>query len=83
MKNHCLAQAIGNVGWWMFYTMLHYKANEVLKVDRFAPTTKTCSNCWSKQSMKLSDRTFHCEACWMDMDRDLNAAINILAMATD
>lgn len=81
LKNHCLAQSISDVGWGMFYTMLHYKANEVLRVDRFAPTTKTCSDCWSKQNMKLSDRIYNCEACWHREDRDVNASKNILAMA--
>lgn len=83
MKNHCLAQAIGDVSWSAFYTMLYYKTNKVVKVDRFAPSTKTCSNCWSVQSMKLNNRTFRCEVCWYKEDRDVNAAINILAMATD
>lgn len=82
MKNHKLAQAIGDVGWWMFYTLLSYKANKVVKVDRFAPSTKTCSNCWAVKSIKLSDRVYHCDTCWYKEDRDVNASKNILAMAT-
>ena len=41
-------------------------------------TSKTCSRCgWVKDDLKLSDRIFHCNACGLDIDRDLNAAINI------
>ncbi len=81
VKNHNLAGAISDAGWGMFYTMLEYKANQVVKVPRFSPTTKTCSKCGSVKPMKLSDRVYEC-ACGHVMDRDLNAAKNILAMST-
>lgn len=82
MKNHCLAQSISDVWRGMFKNMLQYKTT-VKEIGTFQPSSKTCSNCWNiKKELKLSDRTYHCEACWMDMDRDLNASINIKAMAT-
>lgn len=82
MKNHCLAQSISDVWRWMFKTMLQYKM-EVKEIWTFKPSSKTCSNCWNiKKDLKLSDRTYHCEACWIEIDRDYNASINIKAMAT-
>ena len=63
---------------------LAYKAiranRTLIKVDRFYPSTKTCSCCGSKQAMKLSDRTFNCinVNCGLSIDRDLNASLNIL-----
>jgi putative transposase len=44
-------------------------------------TTKTCSKCGNVQNIELSERTFNCKNCGMSMDRDLNAAINILSTA--
>jgi putative transposase len=50
------------------------------KIDRFYPSSKTCSNCESiKKDLALKDRQFKCE-CGHEIDRDLNAAINILAV---
>ncbi|MDO4939341.1 MAG: zinc ribbon domain-containing protein [Lachnospiraceae bacterium] len=48
-----------------------------LKVDKWYPSSQMCSHCGRKQKMKLSDRTYRC-TCGMKMDRDHNAAINIL-----
>ena len=51
-------------------------------VDRWAPTSKTCSHCgWVKPKLSLAERTFHCDACDLVIDRDLNAARNIAALA--
>lgn len=53
-------------------------------VDRWAPTSKTCSRCgWRNTSQSLREREFHCQSCHLVIDRDLNAAINIKAAATD
>ena len=47
-------------------------------VDRWFPSSKTCSNCGNKKpELKLSQRVFHCDQCDFEIDRDLNAAINI------
>jgi putative transposase len=46
--------------------------------DRFFPSSKTCSKCgYKKEELKLSERTFHCEKCNFEIDRDRNAAINL------
>lgn len=49
------------------------------EVNRFYPSTKTCSQCQHKKDkIDLSERAYHCEACGLSIDRDLNASINIL-----
>ena len=83
MKNHCLAQAMSDVSLGAFYTMLEYKSNwndrQFIKIDRFFPSSKTCSNCgWIKQDLTLSIRKWSCESCGEVHDRDINAAKNIL-----
>lgn len=83
MKNHCLAQAMSDVSLGAFYTMLEYKANwndrQYVKIDRFFPSSKTCSSCgWIKQDLTLSIRKWTCESCGETHDRDVNAAKNIL-----
>ena len=46
--------------------------------DRFFASSKTCSGCGAKKSvLKLSERTYHCDSCGLQLDRDLNAAINL------
>ena len=55
-----------------------------MDIDRFYPSSKTCSRCgWKNKDLKLSDRTFVCKDCGMEIDRDLNAAINIQAVGVD
>lgn len=82
MKNHKLARSIGDVGWGKFINTLTYKAQwndkEVIPVGRFFPSSKTCNSCgWINNSLKLQDRSWKCK-CGLDVDRDLNAAKNIL-----
>ena len=82
MKNKHLAKDIVNCS---FYTIREYlirKATErhiaVRLVDRFYPSSKTCSNCNSyKKDLKLSQRVYRCDNCQEKIDRDLNAALNI------
>jgi len=60
-----------------FVNILEYKAN-VTKIDRFYPSSKTCSNCGAiKKDLALKDRTYKCDICEFEIDRDLNASINI------
>jgi putative transposase len=54
-----------------------YGANLVL-VDQWFPSPKTCSNCGNKKDMPLNLRTYNCPACGRSIERDLNASINIL-----
>ena len=82
MKNHCLAKAIGNCGFGIMERLLAYKCDwagkNLLKIDRFAPSSKTCSHCGhKKEKLELSTRTYVCENCDTSIDRDINAAINI------
>ena len=83
MKNRRLSRAISSVGWSSFIIKLEYKIAEnqgkIVKIDRFYPSSKTCSNCGCvKKELKLSERTYHCSECGFTIDRDLNASINIL-----
>ena len=82
-KNHHLAKSINDASWGKFFEVLDYKAEEagrkVIKVPRFEPTSKTCSQCGAiNQELKLSDRQWVCKSCGTLHDRDYNAAKNIL-----
>ena len=58
---------------------LKYKCNNFIEVDRFYPSSKTCSNCgYINAELTLSDRTYHCPSCGYTINRDLNAALNLL-----
>jgi len=82
MKNRHLARAIQEQGLYDFFLKLQYKAElfgiKVEKVPRFFPSSKTCSCCGNiKRDLKLSDRTYICDRCGLELDRDLNASYNI------
>lgn len=81
-KNHNLARAINDASWGLLTQILEYKCKwygrELIKIGTFFPSSKTCSCCGhKKEELKLSERTFSCENCGLEIDRDLNAAINI------
>ena len=83
LRNHNIAKAISEVGFYKFKEILSTKAlandKKVLLVDRFYPSSKTCSVCgYKKQDLKLSDRSWVCPQCGTKHDRDINAAVNIL-----
>ena len=85
VRNHCLAQAISDVGFGEFRRQLAYKCGwygrEFKVVDRFTPTSKVCSACTAPHgAMDLSVREWTCAACGAHHDRDVNAAKNILAV---
>jgi putative transposase len=86
VKNHCLAQAISDVSWSTFVTMLEYKADwygkNILRIGRFAPSSKTCNCCgYINKELTLKDREWACPKCNSVLDRDVNAAINIKSFA--
>ena len=83
MKNHKLAKSIQELSISRFIQILEYKANwygrSVVKVDRFFPSSKLCSECGNKNNeLTLKDRNWTCSGCGVEHDRDLNAAKNIL-----
>ena len=86
LKNHLLAQAIGDVGIYEFRRQLTYKAEwygcEVIVANRWQPTSKTCSHCgWMDEELTLANRAFRCQSCGQVLERDLNAAINLVKLA--
>ena len=81
-SNHHLAQAVGDASFGMFLTMLEYKCRwsgvNLVKIDRFAPSSKTCGQCgYVYKGLKLSERSWTCPECGTHHDRDFNAACNI------
>lgn len=82
MANRKLACAISDIGFYEFRRQLEYKSEiygtNIVIADRWYPSSKTCSECgWIDKSLKLSDRTFHCDSCGNKRDRDINAALNL------
>jgi putative transposase len=81
LKNRKLSQCISDVSWSQFVDYLKYKAawygNNIFQVDRFFPSSKTCSSCGEvNKSLTLRDREWEC-SCGVVHDRDVNAALNI------
>ena len=61
------------------HRQLMYKCNSYIKVDRYYPSSKTCSGCgFHKADLLLGDRVFDCPSCGLTIGRDLNAALNLL-----
>jgi putative transposase len=84
VRNRALAKAISDCGWGAFRAMVEYKAarcgRRVIIVDRWYPSSKTCSACGHVLAdLSLGTRTWPCPSCGTRHDRDVNAAKNILA----
>ena len=82
MRNKHLAKDVANCSFYTIKEHLVRKAKErniiVRLVDRFYPSSKTCSNCGSyKKNLKLSQRVYHCNSCQVKIDRDFNASLNV------
>jgi putative transposase len=82
MANHKLAASIADRGFFEFRRQLTYKCqlygSKLVVVDRWFPSSKTCSNCGiKKETLSLGERVFECSHCGFKIDRDLNAAINL------
>jgi len=81
LKNHRLASAIADCGFYELRRQLEYKTqwygSKLVLADRFYPSSQVCSNCQNKQKMPLSKRVYECENCGLKIDRDLNASINL------
>ena len=83
LRNHKLAKSISDVSWSGFVTKLQYKADwygrEIIKVDKWFPSSQLCSECGHKDGKKSLDiREWTCPVCHTYHDRDINASINIL-----
>ena len=86
MRNHKLAQAIGDSAWNSFVLKLTYKAEQfgktILKIGMFEPSSKKCNVCgYHNSELTLIDRDWKCPECNAEHDRDINAAINIKKFA--
>ena len=82
VHNHNLAKAISDVGWGIFVNFIDYKLQQkgglLLEIDRFFPSSKTCSNCLYQMSeMPLDIREWTCPSCGTGHDRDENASKNL------
>ena len=82
MSNSHLAKAVQEQGFYEFRRQITYKAEwagiNIIVADRYYPSSKTCIVCGSvKKNLKLSERIYHCEKCGNEIDRDLQAAINL------
>ena len=70
VQNSCMSEIL---------RQLKYKCNNFIEVDKYFPSSKTCSSCHSlKADLDLSDRVYTCQSCGLKIDRDLNAALNLL-----
>lgn len=83
MKNRHLSKAVAQQNFYYFRTQLESKCKqygiELRIVSRWYPSSKTCACCgYIKKDLKLSDRVYICENCGFEIDRDLNAAINLM-----
>jgi putative transposase len=81
LKNHKLASAIADCGFYEFKRQLEYKTqwygSTLIVIDQWYPSSQLCSCCGNRQPIPLAVRTYDCSTCGLSIDRDLNAAINI------
>ena len=87
VKNTHLSKSIQQQNLYKFRELLTYKAEQagikLVIADRFYPSSKTCSCCGSvKHSLKLTERVFVCNECGLEIDRDLNASLNLCHYGT-
>jgi putative transposase len=85
MHNHKLARAFGDVGLGEFSRQMSYKCAwygiTLQRADRWYPSSKRCSGCGQvKERLLLSERVYRCETCGVVVDRDLNAARNLVQL---
>ncbi len=86
LANRRLAQGISDTAWAELARLLKYRQDwrggHVVIVDRWFPSSKTCSACGAVDpDLSLAQRTYRCASCGLELDRDLNAAINLAVWA--
>jgi putative transposase len=85
LQNNRLARAVSDMGFFELRRQLEYKGKwydcEIVVADRFFASTQTCSCCGARkraeEKLDLSERVYRCDSCGAEIDRDLNAAINL------
>ena len=87
MKNKHIAKSVQQQNFYRFREILTYKAEQagikLVIADRFYPSSKLCSNCGAiKHNLKLTERTYLCNNCGLEVDRDLNASLNLCRYGT-
>lgn len=87
LKNKSLSKSISDASMSELHRQIEYKAKwariDVIKSDRWFASSKTCSNCGrKKETLSLSERVFTCDNCGISLDRDHNAALNLVALGT-
>ncbi|MFG3604760.1 IS607 family element RNA-guided endonuclease TnpB [Micromonospora chersina] len=88
LANRRLARHIADAGLAEIRRQLAYKTQwsggRLIVADRWYPSSKTCSGCGTvKAKLALSERTYHCQACGLVIDRDHNASLNLAALAAE
>jgi putative transposase len=88
LKNRHLSKSISDASWAEFFRQLDYKCQwygkELRRINRFEPTSKTCSVCgFFNKNFTLAIREWICPCCGTKHDRDVNAAINILSAGVE
>ncbi len=83
MRNRRLAKHIADMGWYEFRRQMEYKCliygTKLTVADQFFPSSKKCSVCGAVRAwLKLGERIYRCPGCGLELDRDLNAARNLL-----
>ena len=87
MKNKHIAKSVQQQNFYKLREILTYKAEQagikLVIADRFYPSSKLCSNCGAiKHNLKLTERTYLCNNCGLEVDRDLNASLNLCRYGT-
>lgn len=80
VQNHRLAKSVSDASWYQLQMFTSYKAEWAGKIVEFVDsknTSQICSGCGNIEHLDLSDRIFKCSKCGLEIDRDLNASINI------
>lgn len=80
VTNHFIADSIYKARFRLIHNQIEYKSAErgieVVKADMFFPSSQICSNCGNRHKIGIA-RIYHCPVCGLEIDRDLNAAINL------